>query len=264
MLGKPSLRNLQIQPWRGLVVIRMEKRDPLSVFLLNDFGKSFFRKQSMGGFNSGRHSGKGTLNDMRTLDVRALQRDDQLRPGYQFRLTWTRNSIRGVGTDLKSVKVEGASISLKVDSDCVTLAYSNRANGGEWQPMSYPVRLSWTACHYGGERVWWLCPVEGCGRRVAVLYSGPMFACRHCQQRAYESQREKPEDRVARQVNKLRARLGWKAGIFNPAGSRPKGMHWTTYWRLKDRHDTSAQQILDVMWASWSRETPGSQLLDEG
>ena len=219
---------------------------------------NLFRKQSMGGYNSGRHSRKGSLSDMRTLDVRTLQRDGQLRPGYQFTLTWMRNSIVGAGTDLKSVKVVGSSINLKVDKDCVTLAYSNSAHGGEWQPMSYPVRLSWTACHYGGERVWWLCPVEGCGRRVAVLYGGAMFACRHCQQRGYQSQRESREDLESRRVNKLRARLGWKAGIFNSAGGKPKGMHWTTYWRLKDGHDAHAQQILGGIYASLGRQPLGA------
>ena len=213
----------------------------------------------MGGFNSGKQGRKRTLSDMRSLDVRQLQRDGQLRPGHQFRLSWMRNRIIGTGTDLKSVKVEGASIGIKVvDSDCVTLAYSNCAHGGEWQPMSYPVRLSWTACHYGGERVWWLCPMAGCGRRVAVLYGGAMFACRHCQQRAYQSQRESPDDRQARRANKLRARLGWKAGIFNPAGGKPKGMHWATYWRLKDSHDAHAQQILGGIYASLGRQPLGA------
>jgi hypothetical protein len=257
-LEKPWLRNLQIQHWRGLAAIWREKRDPLSVFLLNDFGKSFFRKQSMGGYNSGRHSGKGTLNDMRSLDVRQLQRNGQLRPGHQFRLTWTRNSITGTGTNLKSIKVEGASISLTVDSDCVTLAYFNCPLGGEWQAMNYPVRLAWTACHYGGERVWWICPVAGCGRRVAVLYGGAMYACRHCQQRAYQSQQESREDLEARRANKLRARLGWKTGIFNPAGGKPKGMHWMTYWRLKDSHDAHAQQILGGIYASLGRQPLGA------
>ena len=217
---------------------------------------NLFRKQSMGGYNSGRHSRKGSLSDMRTLDVRTLQRDGQLRPGYQFTLTWMRNSIVGAGTDLKSVKVVGSSIRLKVDKDCVTLAYSNSAHGGEWQPMSYPVRLCWTACHYGGERVWWLCPVEGCGRRVAVLYSSAMFACRHCQQRGYQSQRESREDLESRRVNKLRARLGWKAGIFNLAGGKPKGMHWTTYWRLNDSYYVQAQQILTGIYASLGQKPP--------
>lgn len=67
--------------------------------------------------------------------------------------------------------------------------------------------------------------MEGCERRVALLYGGAMFACRHCQQRAYQSQQESREDLEARRPNKLRTRLGWKAGIFNPAGGKPKGVH---------------------------------------
>ncbi|MDO8311734.1 MAG: hypothetical protein Q7T25_07325 [Sideroxyarcus sp.] len=212
----------------------------------------------MGGYNSGSQGSTRTLSDMRSLDVRQLQRDGQLRPGHQFRLSWTRNSITGTGTNLKSINAVAASITLKVAGDCVTLAYSNCTLGGEWQAMNYPVRLSRTACHYGGERVWWLCPMEGCGRRVAVLYGGAMYACRHCHERAYQSQRESTEDRQARRNNKLRARLGWKAGIFNPAGGRPKGMHWKTYLRLKDCHDAHAEQILGGIWASLGRQAPGA------
>jgi hypothetical protein len=48
---------------------------------------------------------------------------------------------------------------------------SRHHNGGEWEPMNYAVRLDWTACGFGGRRVWWRCPAVGCGRRVAVPLS---------------------------------------------------------------------------------------------
>jgi hypothetical protein len=43
-----------------------------------------------------------------------------------------------------------------------------------------------------------------------------------------------------RRADTIRQRLGWKAGIANPAGGKPKGMHWRTYERLKAKHDTFA------------------------
>ncbi len=66
----------------------------------------------------------------------------------------------------------------------------------------------------------------GCEKRVAILYSGSIFAFRHCYQLAYPSQRELTYDRVARKADKIRERLGWKQGILNPRGwKKPKGMH---------------------------------------
>ena len=186
----------------------------------------------MGGFNSGNHGGKSCTTDMRTLDVRKLQRDGLLKPERSISLTWSRNG-----------KPE-ATIEMQVHTDSVKLIYRARPNGKGWQVMNYPVLLAYTACHYGGQRAWWLCPGTGCGRRVAVLYGGSVFACRHCQKIAYKSQRETPDDRATRRADKLRDRLGWQAGILNQAGGKPKGMHWQTFWRMQASHDAHVSQAL--------------------
>ncbi len=191
----------------------------------------------MGGFNSGNHGGKSTTTDMRALDVRKVQREGLLKPGHSFGWSWQRG-----GETI-------ASINIKVDTYRVTLDYRQRDRGGEWQAMNYPVRLAWTACHYGGQRAWWLCPAVGCGRRVAVLYGGAVFACRHCQKLAYKSQRETPDDRATRRADKIRDRLGWDAGILNHAGGKPKGMHWQTFCRMQASHDAHVMRVLVGMSA---------------
>lgn len=38
----------------------------------------------MGGFNSGKHGGRRTTADMRSLDIHKLQRDGLLTPGRSF------------------------------------------------------------------------------------------------------------------------------------------------------------------------------------
>ena len=189
----------------------------------------------MGGFNIGNHGGKCCTTDMRALDVRKLQRDGLLKPERAISLTWSRGG-----------KPE-ASINFQVHTDRVTLDYRQRDRGGEWQAMNYPVRLAYTACHYGGQRAWWLCPGAGCGRRVAVLYGGSVFACRYCQKLAYKSQRETPDDRATRRADKLRDRLGWQAGILNEAGGKPKGMHWQTFRRMQASHDAYVMRALGGM-----------------
>lgn len=191
----------------------------------------------MGGVSSGNHGGKACTTDMRPLDVRQMQREGLLSPGRSFDSSWTRG-----GEHI-------ASISIRVDGDSVFLDYRSRPNGEEWQAMNYHVRLARTACHYGGQRVWWLCPAVGCGRRVAVLYGGGVFACRNCHKLAYKSQRESPHDRTFRRADKLRERLGWQVGIVNQAGGKPKGMHWQTFWKMQASHDDHVRQALGGMWA---------------
>ena len=130
----------------------------------------------MGGFGSGRgQSGKDTTSDYRALDVRRLQRDGLLTPGRSFGWNWTR--------DGETV----ASIQVRAETDKVILNYRHKRGGSDWQPMDYPVRLAWTDCTLGGRRAWVLCPAQGCGRRVALLYIGGsgIFACRHCYKLAY-------------------------------------------------------------------------------
>jgi hypothetical protein len=133
---------------------------------------------------------------------------------------------------------------VRAESDCVILIYRHQ-RGGDWKDKNYPVYLERTSCNYGGRRPWFLCPAKGCGRRVAVLYGGSIFACRHCHQLAYPNQREADYDRAARRVNKIRERLGWEQGIFNPKGwKKPKGMHWRTFKRLNCEHDAYVAESL--------------------
>ena len=76
--------------------------------------------------------------------------------------------------------------------------------------------------------------------RGAILYGGRIFACRHCHDLAYPSQRESDFDRLGRRAEKLRVRLKWEPGILNWAGERPNGMHHRTYYRLMALHDAYA------------------------
>lgn len=181
----------------------------------------------MGGFGSGKHGGKDTTNNYRSLDVRKLQRERMLTPGHAFQWQWTRDGK------------EVASIHMQIEVNCVILDYRTRSNGGDWQPMEYPVYLEWTGCNYGGQRAWFLCPATGCGRRVAKLFMGGsgIFACRHCYRLAYASQRENGDSRATRRADKIRERLGWEPGILNGRGRKPKGMHWRTFDRLSAEHD---------------------------
>lgn len=182
----------------------------------------------MGGPGSGnrwRYGAKSTTDDYRKLDVRRWAREGVLRPGYLGGWQWTR--------DEKVV----ASIKMCAEHDRVTLIYRYRSSGDEWRDVQYPVRIVHTLCHLGGSRPWFICPASGCGRRVAILYGGSIFACRRCCQLAYASSREDVSDRATRRADRLRDRLGWEPGILNGDGVKPKWMRWRTFERLAVRHD---------------------------
>ena len=186
----------------------------------------------MGGFGSGRQGGKSVTGDMLALDIRKIQRAGRLQAGQDFNWQWTRGFE------------PAGNINIQTGTDRVTLIYRSRNNGGEWQDKSYPVFLSWTPCNYGGQRAWWLCPAVGCRRRVAVLYGGSAYACRHCHKLAYRTQRENTGDRAGSKADKLRDRLGWEAGILNGNGGKPKGMHWRTFEQLQTNHDALVNQTI--------------------
>jgi hypothetical protein len=192
----------------------------------------------MGGMGSGRRNRYDAANctdDYRRLDVRRWQRDGFLKPGQTFGWQWT-----GQGEIVASIQV-------RAEADRVILLYRHRSGVGDWKSEEYPVLLNWTGCTYGGQRAWFLCPAQGCGRRVALLYGGVIFACRHCHQLSYRSQRETSDDRAARRADKIKERLGWKPGIFNGAGAKPKGMRRDTYLRLLAQHNVYVHEALTGM-----------------
>lgn len=174
----------------------------------------------MGGYGSGRGcSSKQTTSNMWRLDVYYLYRHEMLTPGRASELSWSRNGERL------------SFISIWAENGRIILKYRFRPRGGDWEEKESPVALEWTACHFGGQRPWFLCP--RCGRRVSVLYGGSIYACRHCHNLAYASQREAAYSRLQNRALKIRDRLGWKSGYC----SKPKGMHWKTFEKLMQEHE---------------------------
>lgn len=105
----------------------------------------------------------------------------------------------------------------------------------------YSVQLTKTSCNYGNFRHWWLCPK--CSQRVSVLYCAGVYVCRHCINAPYGSQLQQPIDRLFSRADAIRQRLGWQSGIAYGNQGRPKGMHFTTYYRLVTEHDRLVQKI---------------------
>ena len=206
----------------------------------------------MGGIGSGRHfhfGAKDTTSDYHRLSVGRWSRAGILSHGRSFGWQW------------ESDGATVASIQVAVEDQAVRLNYRTRVHGGAWRDMDYHVSLDRTPCHFGGERVWFLCPAQVCSRRVAYLYGGAVFVCRHCHNLAYPVQREHAADRAARRASKLYARLGWDGGIFDPVIAKPKGMHWQTYHRIVAKADKASAESVGLMMEHVSSDPASLALL---
>ena len=100
--------------------------------------------------------------------------------------------------------------------------------------------------NYGGNRAYFLCPY--CGRRCLGLFSNHgAFECRKCAGIHYESQSERPERRARRRMNNIRKRFGIDANYADLSHvepwEKPKGMHWSTFKRLAEKHDDAADEV---------------------
>jgi hypothetical protein len=138
----------------------------------------------------------------------------------------------------------------------VVLSYRSKSWGTtEGKSIEQRVPITWTACHLGGQRPWFVCSVyrngRYCGRRAAVLYgAGELFACRRCYGLAYASQQETPMHRGISQAQKIRMRLGGSANLCEPFPEKPRRMHWRTYLRLRARAG-AAEDYSNALMAQW-------------
>lgn len=175
----------------------------------------------MGGIGSGgyeRQNVKHTVEEGRALDIRYWQREGLLKPGGRFNVLWGPPGPLTLG------------VAVRVEEAQVVLAYRYLQDDGSLTPVEYPVALDRTPCPFGGQRTWFRCPTEGCGRRVALLHLGDFrFACRHCQQLAYSSQREDAIERNLRRARTINRKLGGSTDSIYSSPDKPKGMRWRTY-----------------------------------
>ena len=169
----------------------------------------------MGGLGSGDHphlDAKRTTSRFLALDVRRCARDGALEPGSAKTYVWEFRDDRRTTVDMYA------------EQNQVVLSYVHPERDFETT-----IDIIQTPCHLGGTRAWFLCPTDGCGRRVAVVYLNRVFACRHCHALAYESTRAVLIQRQLNRLNEIRRRLGWPPGLSNFRGERPKWMRWKTF-----------------------------------
>jgi hypothetical protein len=176
---------------------------------------------------------RDTCESFKSIDVRRWYREGRLVAGHSFRWSWT------------CLGEPSGTINVSVEEDAVVLIYRARSLlAPEWRRAEQRVPITWTNCHFGGQRPWFTCCASvdrrHCGRRVAVLYAaGELFACRSCYNLAYESQQGSPVLRSLSRSLKIRVRLGGSPDPLGPFPEKPRGMHWRTYLRLRARAEAA-------------------------
>jgi hypothetical protein len=167
---------------------------------------------------------KGLLEHCQAIDVLSWKRLGYADSPKTFELTWPSD---GDSADWLICVATRHSVTLYGQGDFFdeALCYQN-------------VRFDWTACRFGGERPWFVCPGARCGRRVTKLYRlNSPFACRQCHRLAYASQYRPEDEKNMWRAHKIRKRLTGEGGAPDVFPARPIGMHLRTYNRLRRHHD---------------------------
>jgi hypothetical protein len=169
------------------------------------------------------------------LDVHELAREGNLKLGSRGRLFGI------IGFSAEGGGADGWRLILEFPR--------KSASGTLLDPVQQTISCYWRAAHYGGHYLMFLC--SQCHRSARVLYARYrahyheiwFFVCRTCAGITYQSTMGHRWDRSARQMERLRARLGWRDGGTVPV--RPKGMHEKTYQHVLNllaHHDAVRKQ----------------------
>ncbi len=189
----------------------------------------------MGGYGSGRRSGKTSVERCRALGVNQLQRAGLLEAGATGQWVWHCDDA------------EIGRIGFTLEAGRITLRYCWQDRFEKWLPVLEGINLTYVDCHFGGVRPYFECPgvvnARPCWRRVGKLFAaGRYFLCRHCYDLGYDSQSEPPQDRLLRRADKLRMTLGGPLGAMDGIPARPKVMWQRTYHRTASEIERCERQ----------------------
>jgi hypothetical protein len=197
----------------------------------------------MGGIGSGRSSRRRPRRDLvehtLALDMGALSRAQRIVPGTAMSGWW--HAATPVGGCTLSVTYDGD----LTNPDDAALQLTFRLSGiDRHQTLS----LVATRPHFGGGRIWFVCPVTRRRARVLYLPDGrDRFASRQAYGLGFRSQTEPVFFReIARALN-IRARLGGDLSIHSPLPPRPRGMHRRTYERLRAEAAEIETRLLEIL-----------------
>lgn len=193
----------------------------------------------MGGYGSGRNIRSASKSDeFHKLDLAT------------FRPEWFAHLRRGSVSWSRGGHKTG-SISYETSPQNLRLFYSI-GREGQRENIDESFNLVFTDQHFGGQRRWILCK---CGKRCRVLYGGKRFRCRQCYRLTFASQYERFRVPGMAKAERVRDKYGMQAGFAYSFGDRPKGMHWKTYYRLRERDCAMSEAIDRALMGQFERYT---------
>lgn len=187
-----------------------------------------------------RYYSKSTTDSMNTISISYLVKNKFLEPNKRIlgvSLTWTSSYTKKVVSSI------GFSVNTTESPSYLELKYTHN----ETEKLNYKVYLTTTTPNFGGVRWWFLCP--NCNRRVAFLYGGKYFLCRHCHNLAYSTQHEVFAHRMLSKSRKIREQIEDKNGRIN----KPKGMHWKTFYKKLDEAERHERRGCMAMYSRIKR-----------
>jgi hypothetical protein len=184
----------------------------------------------MGGYGSGRPSGRVIVENALRLDIDALMRRSVIRPGAHVGC-----AMRMEFYD-QELEIHFESRVGHPENSWLRLKYAiTDYHSGDDLEIDDQIFLVTTRPPFGGLRWWFECPRSR--RRVRVLHlplGGRHFWSRRTYRLGYASQRETVYDRALRRSRKLCKRLGGNAAD-DEYPDKPKRMRWSTYNRIMDK-----------------------------
>jgi hypothetical protein len=180
-------------------------------------------------FNTGSYTeiitGSDVTEDVPQLDIRRLNQQSLLSPGTTLLAICGENLLYQLSIHAKKIEVTSHHQTIYLDP---------------------------SPCNYGGERLWFKCP--HCHQRVAVLYDvDTFFMCRTCHRLSYRSQGENVLRRSLRKIRKLRTRLDAPLDLSEYIQTKPKGMHWKTFERLRQQELDAHIRYFDALGSRFGR-----------
>lgn len=136
------------------------------------------------------YSERYTVEDCLSISVFSLRKWYYFSGRMKGEVLWRNHA----GDVQNTLGIQVSTVEGDSQSKNVWLKYAAIHNStGEITILDYEIKLVSIPCHYGGNRNWFLCPTENCGKRVGILYLPPNethFACRHCHHLTYQSCRD--------------------------------------------------------------------------
>ncbi len=176
----------------------------------------------MGGYGSGQYqtlTRKTTVEECLPLDINQLARAGFFKEDCYGSIVWSNRTTGEVILEMQYNTVKNNPSIIKVGQRGIALWATNKGSRVD-KPGKHFLPVITKRPYFGGERFYFTCPLGDCGKRVSKLYLPPnesRFACRHCHNLGYKSQRLSKKHRMIIQdsINQYLARRGLPLSTAN-------------------------------------------------